>query len=61
MVGFERDLYTVDEDGGQVEICAAILDPGTLQRISSADLMALDSNNFEISLNFSLAEISALG
>ena len=59
-VGFEQDLYQVIEDQGPVEICAAILDPTTQQRLSSADLMTLDPN-FEVVFNFSLAEVSATG
>ena len=60
VVGFERDLYPVNEDGGAVEICAAVLNPNTGQRLSTAELMTLDPG-FVVTFNFSLAEMTALG
>ena len=60
VVGLEQELYETSEDETFVQICAAILDPTTMLRLTSDELMMLQPD-FVANLNFSLAEISATG
>ena len=60
VIGLEQELYETSEDETFVQICAALLTPGTLMRLSESDQMTLQPD-FQADLSFSLSEISALG
>lgn len=52
VIGLEQTRYNVSEDGGLIQICAAILVP--------ADVNTLDQS-FELDLLFSVESLNATG
>ena len=60
LLGLEQSLYMTSENEAFVQICASIMDPGTLMPLTPAELATLDPI-FVADLTFSVSPITALG